>query len=127
MITTTDYKRISDLLLRTSLRGKLPILEEKLHTMKVIPSSSAPKDLVTMNTEVTVHDLTLGEVMVVRLVYKLLPLYQHQTSILAPLGATLLGMRVNQNVKYKLRDGAEREIHVMKVVFQPEASGMFEL
>lgn len=127
MITTTDYKRISDLLLRTSLRGKLPILEEKLHTMKVIPSSSAPKDLVTMNTEVTVHDLTLGEVMVVRLVYKLLPLYQHQTSILAPLGATLLGMRVNQKVKYKLRDGAEREIHVMKVVFQPEASGMFEL
>lgn len=127
MITNLDYKRINELLLTTSLRGKLNDLEKKLHGSTIITSEKTPPDLVTMNSEVTVHDITVNEVYDLRLVYQLSPLYRNQASILAPLGSTLLGMKLNEVKSYKTRDSNTREIQILKILFQPEANGRFDL
>lgn len=127
MITNLDYKRINELLLQTSLRGKLNDLEEKLHGSVVISSEKTPTDLVTMNTEVTIHDMTINEVLDLRLVYQLSPLYRNQTSVLAPLGTALLGMKLNEVKTYKTRDSNTREIQILRILFQPEANGRFDL
>lgn len=127
MITNLDYKRINELLLQTSLRGKLNDLEEKLHGSVVVSSEKTPTNLVTMNTEVTIHDLTINEVLDLRLVYQLSPLYRNQTSVLAPLGTALLGMKLNEVKSYKTRDSSTREIQILRILFQPEANGRFDL
>ena len=127
MITNIDYKRINQLLLETSLKGKLSCLEEKLHGAAIISSEQAPPDLVTMNTEVTIHDITINEVLDLRLVYQITPLYRNQTSILAPLGSALLGMKLNEVKTYRTRDSSQREIQVLRILFQPEANGRFDL
>lgn len=127
MITSIDYKRINQLLLETSLRGKLSSLEEKLHGSTIISSEKAPPTLVTMHTEVTIHDITINEVLDLRLVYQISPLYRNQTSVLAPLGSALLGMKLNEVKSYKTRDSSLREIQVLRILFQPEANGRFDL
>lgn len=127
MITYLDYKRINSLLLRTSLKGKLNDLEKKLHTATIVPSENTPSNLVTMNSEVIVHDITEDKILDFRLVYQFSPLYQNQTSVLAPLGTALLGMKINEEAEFRLRDQSLKRVKLLRIVFQPEANSRFDL
>lgn len=127
MITIIDYKRITQLMLTSSLIGKLSDLEQKLHLSSIIDSKQAPKDLVTMNSEVLFEDIESKESRSVSLVYNFSPKYEGQISVLSSLGAALLGMRINEVKVYRNNDGKFREIQVKKIFFQPESSGQFEL
>ena len=127
MITTLDLRRITQLLFNMTLMGKLETLEEKLYFSGVIPPEETPFDLITMNSEIIFDDLSKNERHTLRLVYQLSPLYGNQTSVLSPLGTALLGMRVNEEAVYKLRDGSSRKIKIIGILFQPEANRQFEL
>ena len=127
MITTLDLRRITQLLFNMTLMGKLEALEEKLYFSGVIPPEETPCDLITMNSEIIFDDLSKNERHTLRLVYQLSPLYGNQTSVLSPLGTALLGMRVNEETIYKLRDGSYRKIKILGMLFQPEANRQFEL
>jgi len=127
MITLIDYQRITQLILNSSLIGKLQPLEQKLHLSSIIDSKQTPEDLVTMNSEVLYEDFSEQESRFVRLVYSFSPLYDDQVSVLSPLGSALLGMRINDRKVYKGRDGLFREIQVKKIIFQPESHGQYEL
>lgn len=127
MITILDFRRISQLLFNSSLSGKIPALEKKLNSSRIIPPESAPGDLVTMNSEVVMEDLTTDEEYGLRLVYHFSPEYKNQVSILAPLGTALLGMKLDEIATYRLRDGSFRKIQIKNIIFQPEANNNYEL
>lgn len=127
MVTILDLRRITQLLINTSMLGKIQRLERKLYHAEIIEPEAAPGNLVTMNSEVIIDDLTKAERNSIRLVYQISPLYGSQASILAPLGTALLGMKVNDTAHYTLRDGSTRTIRVAGILFQPEAQKQFDL
>lgn len=127
MITSLDYERINMLLNKTAQQGKLETLENKLHQSAVVDSKQVPSDVVTMNSHVLVYDLNNDTEIDLRLVYQLSPLYGNQTSILAPLGTALLGMRLKEIASFELRNGTFRQIKIEDIIFQPEALGLYHL
>lgn len=127
MITSLDLQRITQLLIKTSMMGKVELLEKKLEGSRIVDSQETPPDLVTMNSEVVFYDYTEEEAIKLRLVYQLSALYGNQISVLAPLGTALLGLKAKDEVVFPLRDGSHRRIRLEGITYQPEASGNFEL
>ena len=44
---------------------------------------------------------------------------------MAPLGAALLGLHVNDEISWKLPGGDEARITVLELLYQPEAAGEY--
>src|SRR4051794_5409503 len=101
MITSLDLRRITQLLINTSMLGKLRVLESKLHTAEIVAPEEAPDNLVTMNSHIVLDDMTLKQRLDVRLVYQLDLSYGQQVSVLSPLGTALLGMKVKEKTVFK--------------------------
>lgn len=130
-LSAFDVARLSTLLERT-LRGGappahlLPLLNRVLNAEESDPAQ-VPEDVVTMNSRVRLHDRQSGEDLVCTLVF---PHEADATagriSVLAPLGAALLGARVGALVEAALPHGA-RHFTVEELLFQPEAAGRFDL
>ncbi len=127
MLTSLDLLRLTKFMMNHPYVGKVKNLENKLQSLKVVESNHAPEDLVTMNSEVHIYDMTKGESMKVKLVYQLAPFNGNQASVLSPLGSTLLGMKVLETCEYELRDGTTREIRVLDILYQPERNGHYDL
>ena len=82
-----------------------------------------PDDVVTMNSEVVYEDSATGNQRVVRLVYpKDANASAGRVSVLAPVGAALLGLHVGQEIEWAVPGGIKR-IRVAEVRYQPEAAG----
>lgn len=127
IITEQDSERLESLL--NAFGGSsLGLLERELDRAHVVPQTSVPADVVTMNSVVTFVDDDSGEQLQVALVYpKSADASQRRISILAPLGAALLGLKVGQTIEFPLPGGKSRLIRVTSVDFQPEAVGAFDL
>ncbi len=123
MLSAIDKTRIEDLLLKTFLHGQLPELETKLSALTTIPPSLMPKNIVTMNTKVSIFDYEAGENIDISLVYQLQILRGHQASVLSPLGTALLGGREEQEISFIQRNGAVKKIRINNISYQPEANG----
>ena len=50
-----------------------------------------------------------------------------RVSVMSPLGASLLGRRVGESVRWRTPDGTSRGCTVAALVYQPEAAGEFTL
>lgn len=127
MLTSLDHLRITKLLLTHPYAAKVKVLEDKLKSSKIVESTEAPDDLVTMNSVVFLYDITLNDTVKVRLVYQLAPFQGTQASVLSPLGASLLGRKRFETFEYQTREGTTREVRVLDILFQPEREGNFEL
>ncbi len=127
MITALDLQRITNLIIDKNMMGQIASLENKIGNSEVVESELTPENLVTMNSQVRVFDLTTNEEISLRLVYQLSPLYGNQTSIFSPLGTALLGMKLYETAAYRLRDGSIREVRVEEIIFQPEKNKSFDL
>lgn len=115
VISQEDFQKIS-FLLSDAGREVADLLEEELARAKLVPVGSLPADTVSMNCEVTFTDLDSGKEQRVTLVYP------HEAdiefgriSILAPVGAALIGMRVGQEIEWPLSVGRSRRIKVLSV------------
>jgi regulator of nucleoside diphosphate kinase len=115
MITSADFANLSLLQVHAPLR-------RLLEAAQVVPSDYMPRDVVTMNTHVVVHDETTGERRALRLVF---PDDANPAaglvSGLDPLGLQLLGKSPSDVFKCPLADG-EHRLRVERVVYQPEYS-----
>jgi regulator of nucleoside diphosphate kinase len=102
-------------------------LDAELARAQIIESGEAPRSLVTMNSQVTYENTNSGEKHTVRLVYpRDADVSQNQISVLAPLGTALLGLREGQAIEWEM-PGGTRRIKILKVLYQPEAAGDWEL
>jgi regulator of nucleoside diphosphate kinase len=85
-----------------------------------------PADVVTMNSRVKFRDLTSKEVHVRTLVYPAnLTDSDSQLSVMAPVGAALLGLQVGATILWTLPNGNQTHLEVLEIQYQPEAAGEY--
>lgn len=131
-ITEFDLKRLRDLIAdagSTEYRNSLYVkqLDEELHRGQVVKPQDIPADVITMNSRAVLLDMEASEEMEVTLVFpQEADPSQGKISVLAPIGTAMLGYRVGDVFTWQVPDGA-RKFKVVKILFQPEASGNFDL
>ena len=85
-----------------------------------------PHDVVTMNSQVKFRYLHSDETFTRTLVYPAaLADSNQQISVLAPIGAALLGLRIGDKIDWQLPGGQNARIEVLALLYQPEAAGEF--
>ena len=131
VITELDAARIRELGVRlpdagrglTALNGLIDVVEQQAD---IVPGTSIAPDVVTVNSVVSFRDEPTGTVHRVTVVYPTeMSIGHRRISVLSPVGAALLGQRAGSVAEVALPDGSRREIRVLEVHYQPEASGHF--
>jgi regulator of nucleoside diphosphate kinase len=125
IVTDTDIERLRALL---ACEGSpaLDHLDAELARARIVPAREVAPDVVTMNSDVTYQDDTSGAQRTVRVVYpRDADVELGRVSVLAPLGQALLGLRVGQEIDWRMPRGVRR-LRVLAVPYQPEAAGDFE-
>ena len=114
-ITEADFANLS-------LLEPCAALQHLLESATIVVSDAMPPDVVTMNTQVVLHDQTTGERQVVRVVF---PSDADPAagliSVLEPMGVQLLGASPQRVIECDFPDGAHR-LRVEQVLYQPEHS-----
>jgi len=129
-INELDHKRLT-LLIDDALNGvteqndSLRSLHAELARATVVNAEELPHDVVTMRSRVLIM---LGdEEKEITLVY---PNEANRStgkiSILSPIGTAIIGYREGDVIDW-LTPGGFKRIRIMKVLYQPEASGNYEL
>ena len=129
-ITSQDKQRLEELLAEAAVfdarkQGDLKALEEELRRAVIVDPKEAPADVITMNSRAELIDLDTGETVIFTLVFP--PeanIDEEKISVLAPIGAGMLGYRVGDEFEWKVPEGVRR-MKVTKVHYQPEAAGDF--
>lgn len=102
-------------------------LEAELLRADVREPADVPPDVVTMNSTLRCVDETTGAERVLQLVYpEQADAAQGRVSVLAPVGAALLGLRAGQGIDWPLPGGRSTRLRVDEVLRQPEAEGLSE-
>lgn len=103
------------------------LLEDEIARADVREPRDIPADVVTMNSEVICIDEHTGAQRRLRLVYpEAASATEHAVSVLAPVGAALLGLRCGQSIDWPMPGGRTSRLRVSQVTFQPEAAGLPE-
>ena len=103
-------------------------LEIELDRAKIISDLEVPPDLVTMNSKVKFLNLHDDKEMTVTIVYPPEANFtEGRISVLASLGAALIGLRVNQEINWKFPDGKTKTLKILEVLYQPEANQHWHL
>ena len=102
-------------------------LRKELNRAKVVSPKDIPNNVITMNSKFKLKDLDSGEEMIYTLVFpEDADIYKNKISIYAPMGIALIGYRVGDIIEWPVPGGILR-IKVLEILYQPEASGDFNL
>ena len=130
-VTSRDKLRLEDLLMEVEAsdprkHGDLKALTEELHRAVVVEPKDVPGDVITMNSRAGVLDLENGETVTFTLVFPSdANIEEGKISVLAPIGAGMLGYRVGDDFAWKVPAGVRR-MKVTSIHYQPEAAGEFD-
>jgi len=128
IINELDLERLEELLERPDYRqlAAAGSLARELERANVLPPRDMPDDVVTMNSRVRFRDLNDDSIHVRTLVYPQRSDTAADTlSVLAPLGAALLGLSVGQDITWSLPGGGQTRLRVEALLYQPEAAGEY--
>jgi regulator of nucleoside diphosphate kinase len=131
-ITQFDLERLRKLLQDaqyTEYRKSeyLERLQMEIDRAEVVKPQEIPHDVITMNSTVCLLDLDTGEEEIYTLVFpENADLKQGKISVFAPIGTAMLGYEVGDVFEWKVPAGI-RKLRVMKILYQPEASGDYDL
>lgn len=124
IITSSDLERLLPVLDQHDTPASDSLASE-LHRAVVVDQRAVPADVVTMNSEVVYEDCATGVRRNVKVVYpKDADAGRGHISVLAPIGSALLGLRVDQTIEWPVPTGT-KQIRVVEIRYQPEASGDF--
>jgi regulator of nucleoside diphosphate kinase len=130
-ITGRDKQLLEDLLaeteaMRSEPRADLRALGEELDRAVVVDAHEVPDDVITMNSRAEMLDLETGEKVTFTLVYpSQANIEEEKISVLAPIGAGMLGYRVGDEFEWQVPAGVRR-MRVTRIHYQPEAAGNFD-
>ena len=118
IISDLDVRRLEALLASRSpdAAGIAGALEAELARAEIRQASDVPADVVRMNSTVICEDETSGVRHDVRLVYPGEASSEGDVSILAPVGAALLGLRAGQTIEWPLPGGRTTRLRVTSVL-----------
>jgi regulator of nucleoside diphosphate kinase len=131
-ITRTDQERLEKLIqteeeFAPGSKTHLEELKSELKRAVIIEPQDIPSDVITMRSQVLLKDLSSGEEMICTLVYPdEADMLERKISVLAPIGMAILGYRESDKVEWEIPGGIAL-LTVEKILFQPEASGNFDL
>jgi len=130
-ITDADFDRLRHLVDSPRYRGvqstAMSTLKDELGRGRIVATTSVPKAVVTMRSQVKVRDMKSDESQTYTLVYpEEADINEDKLSVLAPLGRALLGSHVGQVVEFDA-PGGKRKLKVEKILYQPEAAGDYHL
>jgi regulator of nucleoside diphosphate kinase len=131
-VTSQDKQRLEDLLLEVATsdprkQGDLIALTEELRRAAIVDPKNVPGDVITMNSRAEMRDLVSGETVAFTLVFPSeANIDEEKISVLAPIGAGMLGYRAGDQFEWNVPGGLRR-MKVIKVDYQPEAAGDFDL
>ena len=132
LITDHDRSRLGTMLERAHHRGlaqpkNLHALEAGLEQARWIEATKVPEDVVTMNSIVELFDLATQDEETYTLVYpERASVLEGRLSVLAPLGAAILGARLGDEVTVPTPSGSRR-VRITRIHFQPERAGRYDL
>lgn len=130
-LTENDLERLTRLLGPDGTRGGLDAasrerLEDEIAQARVVKPEEVPPDVVTIRSRVRARDVRTGAELVFSIVYpREADADQNRISVLAPLGAGLLGYRVGDTIDWPVPAGV-RSLRIEEVLYQPEADGQFD-
>lgn len=128
IINEFDAERI-DRLLEQPAYANSPVanaLNDELDRAQMCAPENMPHDVVSMNSQVRFRDLTTGEERVRTLVFPAqMTDSGTQLSVMAPVGAALLGLRAGSSIHWELPGGTSTHLEVLELLYQPEAAGEF--
>ena len=127
-ITQADMERLRSLIsINNGNGGFLESLEEELDSARIVEPKNVPHDVVTMNSVLNIKDLDSCEEKIVTLVFpNKVGLTENGVSIMAPVGAALIGQREGDKIKWKGPAG-EKRFQVTEIIYQPERIGNYNL
>jgi len=125
-ISNVDAHRIRKLLenahrVDPKTRGYMEKLEAELNRAKIVPHEKLPEDVISVNSEVELEDLSDGE----RLRYTLVfpeeaDPAEGKISILAPLGTGMLGYKKGDTFEWET-PGGKMKWKVLEVTHRPQS------
>lgn len=131
-MTEFDLSRLKELL-RDAKSTKyhrseyLERLQIEIDRAEVVSPQDIPNNVVTMNSTVCLEDLDTEEEEIYTLVFpENADLRQGKISILAPIGTAMLGYEVGDIFEWDVPAG-KRKLQIKRILFQPEASGDYDL
>lgn len=120
IIPESDYVRLRALPPTEALR-------HELERAVVVAAEALPPDVVTMDSKVLYVDETTGKRGYVRIVYPAeADARAGRVSVLAPVGAALLGLSVGQAIEWEFPDGGRRRLRVEDIVEGPAPDRAYE-
>ncbi|MDP3387244.1 MAG: nucleoside diphosphate kinase regulator [Eubacteriales bacterium] len=131
-ITATDKQKLEKLIMEASAyetykKDNIKKLEEELLKATIVSQENIPDNVVTMNSHVVLENLETGETESYTLVYPHdADVMNNKISIMAPVGTAILGYQVGDIIEWPVPAGTIK-FKILKIVFQPEANGNFEL
>jgi regulator of nucleoside diphosphate kinase len=131
-VTSQDKQRLEDLLMEVEAsdprkHGDLKALTQELRRAVIVDPKDVFSDVITMNSRAEMRDFETGETVAFTLVFPSeANIDEEKISVLAPIGAGMLGYRVGDEFEWNVPDGV-RHMKVTKVHYQPEAAGNFDL
>ncbi|QEA37763.1 nucleoside diphosphate kinase regulator [Pistricoccus aurantiacus] len=127
-INRLDAERLQRLIDNASDKD-MPVaeaLEVELERGEVIEPQDIPEDVVSMNSQVQFTDLNRGKQLTRTLVYPhALAGTEDGLSVMAPIGAALLGLRIGDIIDWTLPDGHDTKLRIDAILWQPERAGQF--
>ena len=88
------------------------MLEEELRRAVIVEPKEIPGDVITMNSRAEMRDLESGEIVAFTLVFPSeANIDEEKISVLAPIGAGMLGYRVGDEFEWNVPDGYANESH----------------
>ena len=100
--------------------------EEELSRGEVLDPQDIPDNVVSMNSQIRFTDLTRGCQMVRTLVYPhALASVADGISVMAPIGAALIGLKVGDEIEWPLPNNANVRLRIDAIFWQPEREKQF--
>ena len=127
LVTELDAARIREMAARLGTHGSEELdslIDMVSNEAQIVAGPGVPADLVTVNSKVTFRDELTGTLHTVTVVYPQdFSIPERRISVLSPVGRALLGRRVGRLSTFAMPDGSTRDIRVLALHYQPEASG----
>ena len=102
-------------------------MKAELDRATIVKPQEVPPTVVTMNSTIALVDLDTGEEETHTLVFpEDADISEGKISILAPIGTAMLGYEIGDVFEWEVPAG-KRRLRVERIVYQPEASGNFDL
>ena len=115
VITNDDYEKICTIL-KYAKPEVAELLEDELERARIVSKSDLPPETVSMNSRIHFLDNQTGKDFVATLVYPNdANIDENKISVLAPIGAALIGLKVGQTIDWPLPNGSVKKIKVISV------------